>query len=161
MSVGALLLCAGLGERLNAGTEKALVPLAGRPLFAWSLETLERTPAIEGIVVVGPESKLRDALAASGLAPRKVVAWGAGGRDRQDSVARALALLPRTFTHVAVHDAARALVSVDVISRAVAAALQYGAAFAAIPLDDTLKRASLEVVADTVPRAGLYRAQTP
>ena len=161
MSVGALLLCAGKGERLSAGVEKALVPLAGRPLFAWSLETLERSSAIDGIVVVGPEMKLREALAAAGLAPRKMIAWTAGGRERQDSVARGLAALPPQFTHVAVHDAARALVSVEVVGRAVAAALQFGAALAAIPLDDTLKRTTLDVIVDTVPRTGLHRAQTP
>jgi 2-C-methyl-D-erythritol 4-phosphate cytidylyltransferase len=161
VSVGALLLCAGRGERLNAGVEKALAPLAGRPLFAWSLETLELSSAIDGIVVVGHETKLRDALAAAGIAPRKVIAWTAGGRERQDSVARGLAALPPEYTHVAVHDAARALVSADVVARAVAAALQFGAALAAIPLDDTLKRTTLDVIADTVPRTGLHRAQTP
>jgi 2-C-methyl-D-erythritol 4-phosphate cytidylyltransferase len=161
MSAGAILLCAGRGERLGIGEHKALVPLAGRPLFAWSLETLERVPAIEGIVVVGPARRLQEALAPGGFRPSRVVAWCEGGRERQDSVARGLEALPARFTLVVVHDCARALASVELVTRVVADALQHGAAIAAVALEDTLKRATLETVDDTVPRAGLWRAQTP
>ena len=91
MSVTAILLCAGRGERLGAAVPKAAVPLAGRPLFAWSLETLERCASVDNIVVVGPARTLRELLAASGLAPAKVVAWVEGGEERQHSVARGLA----------------------------------------------------------------------
>uniref|UniRef100_A0A832I3M4 2-C-methyl-D-erythritol 4-phosphate cytidylyltransferase n=1 Tax=Eiseniibacteriota bacterium TaxID=2212470 RepID=A0A832I3M4_UNCEI len=157
----AILLCAGRGERLGAGVDKALVPLAGRPLFAWSLEALERCAAIAGIVVVGPVRPLREAIAAAGLGPRKVVAWTEGGRERQHSVARGLAALPEGFTHVAVHDAARALVREEVVARVVADAAAHGAALAAVPLEDTLKRGAGGRVDATVPRAGLWRAQTP
>jgi 2-C-methyl-D-erythritol 4-phosphate cytidylyltransferase len=157
----ALLLCAGKGERLGAGLEKALVPLAGRPLFLWSLAALERTGAIEAIVVVGPQRKLRDVLSATGFVATKIVAWCEGGRERQDSVARGLAALPPEFTLVAVHDCARALVTPEVIGRVVGDALQHGAAIAAIPLEDTLKRSTLRRIDDTVPRANLWRAQTP
>lgn len=161
MKLGALLLGAGRGERLGAGVPKALAPLAGRPLFTWSLEALERCAAIEVIVVVGPGRAMREALAACGLAPRKVIGFCEGGRERQDSVAKGLATLPADVTHVAVHDSARALVTPEVIARVAGAAVQHGAAIAAMPLEDTLKRATLNVIADTVPRAGLWRAQTP
>ena len=161
MSVVALLMCAGRGERLGLGVEKALAPLAGRPLFTWSLETLERSGAIHGIVIVGAVRKLRDALAACGLAARKVVAWVEGGRERQESVARGLAALPEDCTLVAVHDAARALVTGELIGRVVADAMQHGAAIAALPVADTLKQGSLAAVERTVPRAGLWSAQTP
>jgi 2-C-methyl-D-erythritol 4-phosphate cytidylyltransferase len=161
MSVVALLMCAGRGERLGLEVEKALAPLAGRPLCAWSLEALERSSAIHGIVVVGPVRRLKDVLAASGVAPAKVVAWSEGGRERQDSVARGLALLPQDCTMVAVHDGARALVGPELVGRVVADALRYGAAIAAVPLADTVKRATLATVDATVPRAGLWCAQTP
>jgi 2-C-methyl-D-erythritol 4-phosphate cytidylyltransferase len=161
MSAGAILLCAGKGERLGRGSPKALVPLAGRPLFTHGLEALERCPAIEGIVLVGPKAKLEPALAAMSPAPGKVVGVTEGGRERQDSVARGLATLPRTFDVVVVHDSARALASTEMIGRVIADALQFGAAIAAIPVEDTLKRATLATVNDTVPRAGLWRAQTP
>jgi 2-C-methyl-D-erythritol 4-phosphate cytidylyltransferase len=72
-----------------------------------------------------------------------------------------LAALPREHGWVAVHDAARALIRPDLVARCVADAMECGAAIAAIPLEDTIKRAALGVVEATVPRAGLWRAQTP
>jgi 2-C-methyl-D-erythritol 4-phosphate cytidylyltransferase len=161
VSTAAILLCAGKGERLGAGVEKALVPLGGRPLFAWGLESLERCEAIDAIVVVGPVTKLREMLAASGMNASKIVAWSEGGKERQHSVGRGLHVLPPEFTHVAVHDCARALASPTLIARVVGDALIHGAALAALPLDDTIKRVTLGVVEQTVPRAGLWRAQTP
>lgn len=159
MKAGALLLCAGRGERM--GGEKALASLAGRPLFAWSLETLLATPALHGVVVVGPVARLREAAAGAGLDVARVVAWTEGGRERQHSVAAGLTALPPEYELVVVHDCARALVTSDVVRRVVADALDHGAAIAAVPLEDTLKRGSLKVVEQTVPRAGLFRAQTP
>jgi 2-C-methyl-D-erythritol 4-phosphate cytidylyltransferase len=161
VSTVAILLCAGRGERLAAGVDKALAPLAGRPLFTWSLEALERCAAIHGIVIVGPVRTLEEALAASGLNAAKVVAWSEGGRERQHSVARGLHVLPADCTHVAVHDSARALVTPALIARVVGAALEHGAAIAATPLSDTLKRVALDVIETTVPRQGLWCAQTP
>jgi 2-C-methyl-D-erythritol 4-phosphate cytidylyltransferase len=161
LSITAILLCAGRGDRLGASVPKALVPLAGRPLFTWSLEALERTPAIERIVVVGPVPGLKEMLAASGLAPAKVAAWSEGGRERQDSVARGLHALPEDATMVAIHDCARALVTPELIGRVVADAMQHGAAIAAVALADTLKRGALGAIETTVPRQGLWCAQTP
>lgn len=161
MSVTAILLCAGRGERLDAGVPKALVPLAGRPLFTWSLEALQRSSAIDAIVVVGARKQLREMLAACGRSDAKVHAWVEGGQERQQSVGRGLLALPEGCTHVAVHDSARALVTGDVIARAVGGAVEHGAAIAAVPLADTLKRVTLNVIDDTIPRAGLWCAQTP
>jgi 2-C-methyl-D-erythritol 4-phosphate cytidylyltransferase len=159
--VGAILLCAGRGERLGLAVDKACAPLAGRPLFTWSLEALQRCEAIEGIVVVGPVATLQSLLAASGRSNVKIVAWTEGGAERQHSVARGLAALPEDFTHVAVHDAARALVTPGLVAKVVADAVQCGAALAAVPIEDTLKREREGAVVETVPRAGLWRAQTP
>ena len=161
MSVGALIVCAGKGERLAAGVDKPLAPLAGRPLFTWSLASLQRCRAIGGIVLVGPVARLKDLLAASGNSSEKIVAWTEGGRERQHSVARGLHVLPAEFTTVAVHDCARALVSPELVARVVADALAHGAALAAVSLEDSLKRVTLSTVDATVPRAGLWRAQTP
>jgi len=161
VSVCALLLCAGRGERLNASVPKALVPLAGRPLFTWSFEALQRCDAIDGIVLVGPVRTLRELLAASGTRSSKLVAASEGGDQRQHSVARGLHVLPEDCTHVAVHDSARALVTPEVIARAVAEAREHGAAIAAVPQADTLKQGTLGLVTGTVARAGLWAAQTP
>ena len=161
MRAAAILLCAGRGERLAQADDKALVTLAGRPLFTWSLEALCRCAAIEAIVLVGPVARLKAGAAAAGLGDARVVAWVAGGRERQDSVANGLAALPPEYDIVAVHDCARALVTPEVIARVVGDAAMHGAAIAAVALEDTLKLGQLDVVERTIPRAGLYRAQTP
>jgi len=161
MSTCAILLCAGRGERLGADVPKAFVPLAGRPLFTWSLEAFQRSDAVDGIVLVGPVRTLRELCSASGVGAHKVVAWTEGGDARQHSVARGLHVVPEAFTHVAVHDSARALVTPEVIARVVAEAVEHGAALAAVPQADTLKQGTLGVVSGTVPREGLWAAQTP
>lgn len=157
----AILLCAGRGERLGADVPKALAPLAGRPLFTWSYEALQRCDSIDGIVLVGPVRTLKELLAASGCSNAKLVAATEGGEQRQHSVGRGLHVLPEACTHVAVHDSARALVSPEVIARAVADAVEHGAAIAAIPQADTLKQGTLNVIQGTVSRTGLWAAQTP
>lgn len=159
MSVGALLLCAGRGTRLAREQEKALVPAAGKPLFVWSLEALEQVPAVDCIVLVGPVSRLKQAL--GGGHEAKLAAVVDGGRERQDSVAAGLRALPERCRHVVVHDSARPLVSAELAARVIADALEHGAAVAAVPLPDTLKRATLRTVDATVSRAGLWCAQTP
>jgi 2-C-methyl-D-erythritol 4-phosphate cytidylyltransferase len=161
MSVVAMLLCAGRGERLGLGVGKAMAPLAGRPLFVWSLEALALCEGVHGIVVVGPSRTLRELLAAAGSSPGKVLAWVDGGRERHESVARGLAALPEDCTTVAIHDSARPLVTPGLVGRVIADALQHGAALAAVPVADTLKRGSLGVVEDTIPRVSLWCAQTP
>lgn len=159
--VAAILLCAGRGERLGHAVPKAMAPLAGRPLFTWSLETLQRCDAVDDIVVVGDVRTLRELLAASGRAASKIVAWAEGGAERQHSVARGLAASPAACDFVAVHDCARALVSVEIVACAIEAARVHGAALAAVPLADTLKRVSDGVVTATPAREGLWCAQTP
>lgn len=157
----AILLCAGRGERLGHDVPKAMVPLAGRPLFTWALEALQLAPSVDDVVVVGDSRTLRELLAASGRASSKIIAWVEGGAERQHSVARGLAAVPEGCDLVAVHDGARALVSVDVIERAIAAAREHGAVLAAVPLADTLKRVEDGVVTATPSRDGLWCAQTP
>jgi 2-C-methyl-D-erythritol 4-phosphate cytidylyltransferase len=161
VSVAAILLCAGRGERLGAGVPKAFAPLAGRPLFTWSLGTLQRCADVEHIVLVGVERTLRDLLAASGAGSAKIAAIVEGGAERQHSVGRGLAALPTGCDLVAVHDAARALVSDDVVARTIAAARTHGAAIAAVPCADTLKQVEHGHIAATRARAGLWCAQTP
>jgi 2-C-methyl-D-erythritol 4-phosphate cytidylyltransferase len=161
VSAGAILLCAGRGERLGAAVPKAFVPLAGRPLFTWSLEALQRCDAIEAIVVVGPVTTARELLAATGRGTAKVLAFVEGGRERQHSVARGLAALPPECELVAVHDAARALLTPEVAARAIACARTHGAAISALPLADTLKRVEDGRIVATPAREGLWLAQTP
>ncbi len=158
-----MLVAAGRGERLGAGGPKAWVPLAGRPLFSHALEAFHAMPWLRRIAVVVDRSSVARARAfvrAEGL-DRVTVA--AGGARRQDSVAAGVrALAPKGRTVVLIHDSARPFVDPQVVERVAREASHHGAAVAAIPASDTLKREGVGgLVAATVPRAGLWQAQTP
>jgi 2-C-methyl-D-erythritol 4-phosphate cytidylyltransferase len=149
----ALIVAAGLGERLGAGRPKALVELAGRPLVQWSVDVLSRVSAIERIVV---------ALPADAQAPAGTVGVP-GGAVRSESVRRALDACAGGDP-VLVHDAARPLITAELVRATLAAIEGEGvdAAIAASPVTDTVKQADGDhVVRRTLDRAGLWAVQTP
>lgn len=130
----------------------------------WPLGTFERTPAVKHVVVVVPREFV--AATARRLKPfRKIRAVTAGGATRAESVRAGVRRLPSDVEVILVHDAARVLVGRAVIERVAAAAHRAGAALAAWPVPDTLKegvvRGKKIFVRRTVPRAGLWLAQTP
>jgi 2-C-methyl-D-erythritol 4-phosphate cytidylyltransferase len=85
-----------------------------------------------------------------------------GGAERHDTIARALEAVDPSCDHVAVHDAARPCVTPELVDRVFAAAIEHGAAILGVPVADTLKRVDPDgTIIETVPRAGLYGAQTP
>jgi 2-C-methyl-D-erythritol 4-phosphate cytidylyltransferase len=152
----ALIVAAGLGERLGASRPKALVELAGRPLVQWSVTVLRTVPAIERIVV---------ALPANIEAPVGTVGVE-GGPVRSESVRLALAAAEDgpDSELVLVHDAARPLLTAELVEATLAAATGEGvdAAIAAAPVTDTIKQARSDgVVTRTLDRAGLWAVQTP
>lgn len=149
----ALIVAAGLGERLGASSPKALVKLAGRPLLEWSIDTLSSVAAIERIVV---------ALPAGVDAPTGTVGVE-GGAVRSQSVLRALAAAGEGDP-VLVHDAARPLVTKELIEDTLAAVAGDGvdAAIAAAPVTDTVKQADGDgLVTATLDRSTLWAVQTP
>ena len=159
--VAAVVVAAGRGERLGA-PEKVLLPLAGRAMLAWSLAALESAETIGPIVVVAGAHTL-DAVGRlvrdEGFA--KVKAIVAGGERRQDSVGAGLAALPAGIEVVVIHDGARPLAESELFDRCAVVAAERGAAIAATPVADTLKRVAEGVISGTVDRAGLWAAQTP
>lgn len=158
----ALVPAAGRGERFGAGGPKALIPLCGRPLLEYALEALNAAAAIESIVVAAPPDAMEPVTAAARRAAgRKFAGVVPGGSDRQASVARALAALPAGPSIVVVHDGARPLVPVPLIDAVAAAAARDGAATAALPVDETVRRGDDDWLRTTVDRAGLFKVQTP
>jgi 2-C-methyl-D-erythritol 4-phosphate cytidylyltransferase len=158
----ALLLAAGTGERLGAGVPKAAIELGGRPLVAWSLEALALAATVRSVIVVGDERALAPALAGLSVAARaKLAACVPGGRTRQASCAAGLAHVAAGTDVVLVHDAARPFAEPALFDAVARAAHGHGAALAAEPLADTLKRVADSRVVETIERAGLWRAQTP
>ena len=163
MSVVALLLAAGRGERFGHELPKAFVPLGGRPLILHALEALAAVPELDRIVPVASESelpRLRELLAESG-AHAKLAEPVAGGAERQDSVRAGVEALPAEAELVAVHDAARCLVRPAAVSRAIAVARREGAAILAVPARDTIKRVSGTRIVETPSRSECWAAQTP
>ncbi|MDI6894061.1 MAG: 2-C-methyl-D-erythritol 4-phosphate cytidylyltransferase [Bacillota bacterium] len=160
--VGAILAAAGQGERLGLGP-KALVPLAGLPLLAWALQSLRGSGLVEEVAVVVPPGaeeevghRVRDLPGEAGAVCTVVP----GGAHRQESVSRGLAALSPAVRWVVVHDVARPLATADLVVRVVEAAREAGAALAAVPVVDTLKEGGA-TVRRTVPREGMWQAQTP
>ncbi len=160
MTVGVVVPAAGTGTRLGPGAPKALRELAGEPLLVHAVRRLRACPSVGPVVVAAPPGTVAEVevlLTAYGVL---VVA---GGAERQQSVAAGLAALPAEVDLVLVHDAARALVPVDVVE-AVVSALRDGAAAVVpvLPVADTVKRVGIsgEVLA-TVPREDLRSVQTP
>jgi 2-C-methyl-D-erythritol 4-phosphate cytidylyltransferase len=158
-----VLVAAGSGERFGGKRPKAFANLAGRPLVAESIERLDASPWVESIVVVAPTDwEEPTILLAEELGAGSVGAVVTGGATRTDSVRAGLAEVPAEAAVVVVHDAARPLLSDEVVERVVTALGEgWDAAVPALPLADTVKRAEGEAVTGTVDRAALHAAQTP
>jgi 2-C-methyl-D-erythritol 4-phosphate cytidylyltransferase len=141
---------------------KAFVHLAGRPMLHYSLRAIRTVEGIhEAIVMVpaGMESRGRAETERVGLRiPLKLVA---GGAERQDSVRIALRFISAESDVVVIHDAARPFADPALFTRCLEAVSLHDGAIAAVPLADTLKKADDHTVVATVPRAGLWQAQTP
>ena len=160
-TVGAVIVAAGESRRMR-GIDKILTPLMGWPLVAHTIEVFNGSPRIGRIVLVLSRGVLyrgRRIVEEGGW--DKVTDVCAGGERRQDSVRAGLDRLP-DVDWVVVHDGARPLVDADIIGRGLDAAAETGAAVAAIPVTDTIKRAGPGcIVVDTPPREELWAAQTP
>jgi len=172
-SASAVIAAAGSGERLGAGGPKAFVPLAGRPLVVWALEAFARAESVAVAIVAAPpghEAAVEELAGGIDLEFRVV----AGGVSRSESVGRALERVETDL--VAVHDAARPLVTpemIDALVEKLASRPDAAGVIAAVPLADTVKRARESrpangpvprggpTVAQTVSRDHLWAAQTP
>lgn len=163
MSVWALLVAAGKGERLGGERPKAFARFGDLPLLAESLRRLDESPWVDHVVVAAPPGWEEPAiLLAEELVTTKVDAVVTGGDTRTASVRAALAEVGDDALVVLVHDAARPLVTDAVIER-VLAPLGEGAdgVVPALELRDTVKRVAGGAVTETVDRTGLVAVQTP
>ena len=146
MSVVGIIPAAGAGERLGADVPKAFAVLGGRPMVEWSLGVLREV--CDRVVVAVPADRAR---------PPDFVA---GGATRSESVMNALDAAPEASV-VVVHDAARPLVTVELVRRCLDALAAFDGVIAAVPVTDTVKVVEDGQVIRTPDRAGLWAAQTP
>ena len=160
MSIAALLMAAGSGTRFGAAQPKQYLPLLGRPVIRHAAEALLAEGLVDTLLPVcaaGEEARIAALL--DGLPVLPAVA---GGATRQASVRAGLeALAGRVPEVVLVHDAARPVVPRGTIAALLEALQGAPGAIPAQPVADTLKRGDGTAIRETVPRAGLYRAQTP
>jgi 2-C-methyl-D-erythritol 4-phosphate cytidylyltransferase len=146
VTVVGIVPAGGSGERLGADRPKAFVVCAGRPLVDWSLAVLEQV--CDRVVVAGPPGQLREG-------------WVEGGPSRSASVRNALRAAPEART-VVVHDAARPLVTRELVEQCLGALLGVDGAIAAAPVTDTIKEAYPDgTVERTLDRSRLWAVQTP
>jgi 2-C-methyl-D-erythritol 4-phosphate cytidylyltransferase len=163
VSTWAVVAAAGRGERLGSDRPKAFARLGDRPLLAESLERLDACEWIDSIVVAASEGWEEPViLLAEELGCGKVSASVTGGASRAESVRAAMAEVPQDALIALVHDAARPLVTDEVVERVLAPLTDgWDGAVPAIPLADTVKRVAKDAVVETVDRSDLVAVQTP
>jgi len=159
-----VVVAAGRSRRMGeaGGERKPFLPLAGATVLEQTCRALARSPRVGGLVVVSrAEDVARTERLLDEWAPELPHACVEGGAERTDSVRLGAEVELEGCTHIAVHDAARPCVSAEALERLFDAAEQ-GAALLALPVADTLKRETQPGAAgETVPRQGLWSAQTP
>lgn len=157
---GVVIAAAGEGRRLGSKRPKALVPLAGLPLFLHSVRTFAALRFVREIVVVLPGPWIDRITREFGRELLRVTALVAGGARRQDSVRAGLEFV--TTPIVLIHDAARPLVTAAAVRAVATAAARHGAAVLSAPAVDTIKIADARGrVRSTPDRSRVWHAQTP
>ncbi len=164
MGVAALIVAAGRGVRVaDAGLPKQYLDLAGKPVLRRTLDLFAHRADVDRIqVVIHPGDRFLYDRAAVGYGPGLAPPVG-GGATRQISVLAGLeALAPFDPDRVLIHDAARPFTPADAIGAVIAALASSPGAIAVQPVTDTIKRGQGNgPIVGTVPRDGLWRAQTP
>ena len=158
--VGAIIVAAGSSERMG-GVDKIFAPLGGEPVLAWSVDTCQRCDLIQQIVITLNSNNLeqgRKLMEERGWSKATVCL---GGVKRQDSGREGLHRL-KDCEWVIIHDGARPFLTLDLIQKGLEAAVETGAAIAAVPVKDTIKLADdAGLITETPQRDKLWTAQTP
>ena len=159
--LSAIIVAGGSSQRM--GFDKLFAVIAGEPVVAHAIRAFERAKSVSEIVVVTREQRhgeIRKITSGAGF--KKIRAIVPGGERRQDSVRAGLDRIDRDAQYVAVHDAARPLITPEQIERAVTHCRVHRAAVLAQPVNDTLKRVDADLfVVGSVDRHQLYTMQTP
>ena len=162
MFVSVVIAAGGSSKRMKGGN-KLLFKLSGRSVLSRAIDCFaDRSDINEIIVVVSPESRDEYIHVMSAEGVLEKVRITTGGRTRMESVRFGLLEVSEDTDVVLIHDAARPLVSGEIIRNCIDAAFEFGAACPAVPLADTLKEGDRKgFVKRTIPRDNLYKVQTP
>lgn len=162
MKVAAVIVAAGRGSRAGPGAPKQYRLLAGEPVLRRTLAAFAYHPDISAVqAVIHPDDAEAYETAAHGLS--HLLPAMPGGATRQASVLAGLEALAGTVAPdlVLIHDGARPFVSRRLISDCIAGLASHDGVLAALPLTDTIRQGAKGIAGETVPRDGLWRAQTP
>jgi len=155
----AILLAAGSGRRMQgAVADKILAPLDGRPVFAHSVAAFMESNVADYYVIVVRDQAQSIALSAYAPTPAQFVI---GGKERQDSVQNALAVLPSDIAYVFIHDCARPLVRVEQLVALLKVVRKEDAVVLAHRVTDTIKKHSDTGHLKTLDRERLWAMETP
>ncbi len=163
-SVAVVIPAAGQSSRFGGVEKKPFVSLAGRPVWQRSAELFWNRPDVSRVyLVLSPDDRADFRARFGHLIAFTNVELVEGGAERFESVANALDRIPGDVDLVAVHDAVRPLGTPALVDAVFGAAAEHGAALLALPVADTLKQveAGTYRVTGTMPRTGLWQAQTP
>jgi len=156
----AVILAAGSGTRFGSDIKKQYITVGGVPAVVRCMQTFEACPLIDEIVLVGDMEELRTLL--SGYTFEKLAAVVGGGETRQESALRGFDAISEKAKYVAIHDAARCLVTNRIIEDTVRAAYQHRAAAAAEKTVDTVKCANQDgFISGTLDREYIWLVKTP
>ncbi|MBT2758974.1 2-C-methyl-D-erythritol 4-phosphate cytidylyltransferase [Mesobacillus foraminis] len=161
MAYQVVIPAAGQGKRMGAGRNKLFLPLDGIPVLIHTLKVFEEDGECSGITLAihpDDEQAFKQLLMEYGI--QKVISFVYGGKERQDSVYSGVKALAADGI-VLVHDGARPFIKQQTIHELVKAADKDGAAIAAVPVKDTIKKAEDLQVTETIERSSLWAVQTP
>lgn len=165
-SVAAVVLAGGSGERFGSVGGKQLIDIAGKPLLAWSIETLDAVADIGLIVVVCPKDR-REEYKSVAIDPFNFVTpivLADAGDSRQESAFSGLECVPDTYEFTLVHDGARPLITPRLVAHVINTVkgnMDADGVIVATPAVDTLKMVEDGVIVGTPDRRAFWNAQTP
>jgi len=160
--ITAILACGGKGERFGGDLPKQFIPLAGLPIYLYSLFLFEKHPKVDKIVIVCPKDyvkRVKEEVKEHTLT--KVFSIVHGGETRQESVFNGVKASPVETEYFLVHDAVRPCFSQSLLDLVIERMLEKGAVIPVIPCSDALVRVDDEQVVIPVDRTSLYLVQTP
>ena len=161
MITAGIIVASGRGTRMTSKVPKQFLPLCGRPILEWTVQSFLKTGCMHELIIVLPKDFL-GAYKPKRTYARTVIRTVTGGRRRVDSVKAGLRAVSAVCDMVAIHDAVRPLIKPRDIVRCINAAKKYGSAIAAAPCSDTVKRSTKKgFVKDTLDRSDMWLVQTP
>jgi 2-C-methyl-D-erythritol 4-phosphate cytidylyltransferase len=163
MKVASIVPAAGKGTRIKSSIEKPYIKINGRPILAWTLLSLSQNSSIKEIIVAVNKNKMREAqhniINKYAIKKARLVV---GGKERKDSVARALKDVSPDIEYVLIHDGSRPFIDNGLINNSLMAARKSGAAVVAVPVKPTLKIVGKNKhIKSTPDRKDFWEAQTP